>query len=409
MDDSIKTESSPYRWVILSIMWLTTFVGVVPQFQISALAYRIIPELNLTAGQFSLILTAPMLPAVIFSLAAGALADRFGVKKVVAVGFIFSIIGVYFRYAANSFLELFILMFLTGISITLLNANAAKLIGSWFPKEQIGTALGLYFTAAGVGITVSLSTSALFPTTKSAYVTAGYIMIAVWIIWMAFIKVKPQGAPDFPVMPVLKYIGVAARSSRLWLVGMALMFIMATNMAFSGFLPNALHEAKGIDPIAAGFMASLFSIGTILGSIFLPFLSDRIGIIKPFLGPVAFLGGVTMYLSWLAPLGLNMVLLVFVGILVGGILPLLLSFPMLLPEIGPVYAGTAGGLIATLQLLGAVFIPSFILAPLSGQNYTLLFMLCSMCFLIMGVISLFLPELGSKSRAKDAVSMVKES
>jgi len=398
-----------YRWVILVIMWLTTFVGVVPQFQISALAYKIIPELNLTAKQYSLILTAPMLPAVIFSLAAGALADRFGVKRVVAIGFVFSIIGVYFRYAAGDFKQLFILMFLSGISTALLNANAAKLLGAWFPKKQIGTAMGLYFTAAGVAITVSLATSALFPTTKSAFVTAGFMMIAVWVIWMAFVKVRPQGAPEFPVLPVLRYIGVAARSKRVWLVGIALMFVMAANMTFSGFLPNALHGAKGIDPVTAGFMASLFSIGTIFGSIFIPLLADILGKMKPFIGPVAFLGGITMYLSWIAPQGTNMILFVIVGILIGGCLPILLSFPMLLPEIGPVYAGTAGGLIATLQLLGAVFIPSFILAPLAGQNYNLLFILSSICLLIMGVAAIFLPELGSKTGVNSTLNIAKES
>ena len=294
------------------------FCRVVPQFQISALAYRIIPELDLSARQFST-LTAPMLPGVLFSLVAGLLADKFGVKRVVTIGFIISIIGVYFRFAADNFLELFILMFLSGISITLLNANAAKLLGLWFPKEQLGTAMGLYFTATGVGITFSLATSPLFPTTKSAFLTAAYVMIGVWIAWIVLMRVKPEGSPDLPVMPVVKYLGVVVKACRIWPVGITLMLLMAVNMAVSGFLPTALIETKGIEPVKAGFITSLFSFGTILGSILIPFLSDWVGRKKPFLGPIAFLGAVCLYLAWIAPQGINMFLFLLLGIFVGGV------------------------------------------------------------------------------------------
>jgi NNP family nitrate/nitrite transporter-like MFS transporter len=99
-----------------------------------------------------------------------------------------------------------------------------------------------------------------------------------------------------------------------------------------------------------------------------------------------------------------MFLFLLLGIFVGGGMPILLSFPMLLPEIGPVYAGTAGGFIATLQLFGAVFIPSFILAPLAGDNYTVLFILASISLFLATIVSTVLPELGLKTRSNTQVS-----
>lgn len=77
-----------------------------------------------------------------------------------------------------------------------------------------------------------------------------------------------------------------------------------------------------------------------------------------------------------------------------------MAFPMLLPEIGPAYAETAGGMIATLQLLGAFIIPAFIITPLAGTNFSMLFGLSSLFYALLGVVSLFLPELGAKARAK---------
>ncbi|MFZ5639488.1 MAG: MFS transporter [Bacillota bacterium] len=407
MGDQSKPILSPYRWVILFIMWASTFIGVAAQFQVAALAYKIIPDLKLSLSQFSMVLSAPMLPAVFFSLPAGALADRFGVKKVVTVGFVFSIIGVYFRYAAHDFWTLFALMFLAGLSSALLNANVAKLIGAWFPMEQMGTAMGIYFTGAGLGMTVALATSALFPSIKSAFTTAGLVILVIGILWVALVKAKPEGAPDLPAMPVTKYIGKVARSKNVWLVGIALMLFMGCNMAFSGNLSNALNGVRGIDPKTAGLMASLVTLGTVVGSFIGPALSDRIGRIKPFLAPMAILGAVVMYLSWATTGGVTWVLLAVLGFLMGVGLPLLMTFPVLLPEIGPVYAGSAGGLIATLQLIGAFFIPSFIIAPIAGTNFNTLFMLASLSYLLFGLVTLFLPELGAKARAKLDAGSVK--
>jgi len=402
----VKRDSKPillpYRWVILAIMWSTILISLAAQFQVAALAYKIIPAFKLTSGQYSMILTAPMLAGVCFSFAAGALADRFGVKRVVAAGFVFSVVGVFFRYAAHNFGEMFILMFLAGICPGLLNANASKLLGAWFPREQMNTAMGIYSSANGMGMSIGLATSALFPTMKSAFVTAGIAMLIIAILWMVFIKAKPDAAPDLAAaMPVTGYMKVAAGSKNVWLVGMALMFLMGSSMVFSGFLPDALNKVYGMSPVTAGFMASIVTFGTIVGSIIGPFLSDRIGKIKPFIVPTAVLGAIAGYSSWLlSQSAVMLILFALYGIFLGICTPLLMAFPMLLPEIGPVYAGSAGGIIGTLQVIGAVFIPSFIITPLAGQNYTLLFALGSLSFLMVAVVSLLLPELGAAAQRR---------
>lgn len=400
MSNSTRPMPSPYRWVILGIMWSAICAGLAAQFQVAAFAYKIIPDFKLTQWQYSMVLTAPMLAGLFFSFAAGALADRWGVKRIVTIGFVFSVVGALFRFAAVNFLELFILMFLAGVCPGFLNANASKLLGAWFPREQMGTAMGIYFSASGIGMGLALATSSMFPTTESAFITSGLIMLAVWILWMRFIKAKPEGAPDQPVKPVTKYIGVAARSKNVWLVGVALMFCMGSSMTFSGFLPNALHNARGMNPVTAGFMTSLVTFGTVAGGLLGPSIFNRIGKMKPFLATVAVLGALAGYWAWFASQGAAMpVLLVAMGIMLGMCMPLLVAFPVLLPEIGPVYAGSAGGIIGTLQVIGAVCIPSFIIAPLAGQNYNLFFTLGSLCFFMVSFVVLLLPELGAKARA----------
>ncbi|NLV31459.1 MAG: hypothetical protein GXY47_09915, partial [Acidobacteria bacterium] len=68
-----------------------------------------------------------------------------------------------------------------------------------------------------------------------------------------------------------------------------------------------------------------------------------------------------------------------------------------------VYAGSAGGIIATVQVLGAVVVPTFIITPLAGTNTTMLFGLAAICMVLMTLPVFFLPEVGARALAARAV------
>ena len=77
---------------------------------------------------------------------------------------------------------------------------------------------------------------------------------------------------------------------------------------------------------------------------------------------------------------------------------------MLLPEIGPVYAGSAGGIIATIQVLGAVVLPTFVITPLAGSSVKMLFGLAALSMVLIILPVLFLPELGTRALAARAAN-----
>lgn len=161
MSDGQQQPQSSYRWVILIVMWLATFIGTFAQFQFAALAYRLIPALKLTTAQFASILSAPMLPAIFLSVAAGAAADRFGVKRVVTVGFVFAVAGIFLRITATGFWTMLIFMLMGGMASAFINANISKLMGTWFPPSQMGTAVGAYMSAGSAGMAIALATTAV--------------------------------------------------------------------------------------------------------------------------------------------------------------------------------------------------------------------------------------------------------
>lgn len=411
MNRNTSQPQSSYRWIIVLLMGLTAFMANATQYQVAALAYQIIPIYQLTTAQFSSILNAPMLCAVFLSVPGGTLADRFGVKRVVAAGIIISTLAMYFRVYAHNYWELFISMLFLGVSLSLLGANVSKMLGIWFPQKQLGTAIGIYFLLCMSGNTAGLVVTTFFPSIGSAFLTFANVMLVLGILWIVFAKNKPNNTPAPPVMPVMKYIQVAAKSKNVWMAGVAAMLYMGGIVTFMGFLPTAFNASKGMNPAASSILTSVLTFGTMLGSILGNILCDRFGVIKPVLIFLGIAGAISLYCAWIVPVGvLTWVLLMIAGVLTGGVLPILLSFPMRLPEIGQVYAGSAGGIISTVQLLGAFFLPTFVIGTIAGNNYNLMFILGSLfVFLAVPIVAFFLPEVGLKAQAASKTGIVSTS
>ena len=403
MSDPGKPVLAPYRWVILAIAMLVGFIGIYAQFQIPPLAYKLIPALHMSSSQFAALMAGPMTGAIFICILGGTLADRYGVKKVVAVGLVLAVIGCTFRYAVTSFWSFFFLMILVGLSSALLTSNLAKLFGAWFPPEQIGTVMGIYMISIALAMFLGTATTALFPSEASAFIFSGAVCLVILILWLIFAKNKPDGVLGPPTLPAIQYLGKAAHSSGTWLAGLCMFFIMGSFMTFTDFLPNVLHNLRGISPVQAGVYGSLSTLGGVFGSFLGPVICNRMGFMKPYLVIVSLLGAAGTFWSWQLPVGAAVVMaLILAGFLQSAITPTVLSLPMLFPEIGPVYAGSAGGIIATLQVLGAVLLPTFVITPLAGPSVTVLYGLAALCFALIIIPVLFLPELGSKALAARA-------
>jgi Nitrate/nitrite transporter len=398
MDKNNEAKLSYYRWIILAMIFLTSFIITYAQFQVSALAYKIMPELNLSSGQMASIMLAAMLPGVFLAIISGMLADRWGAKLVVSIGYIISIFGAFYRCWANSYWTLFVSMICIGFAAVMLNSNAAKMASSWFPRRQVGIVMGLYMSSASLGTALSQATTPLFSSTGRAYVFAGGMILLSGLLWVVLVRNAPEGTIPQPTMPVTAYLGNVAGNRNIWVVSLGLMFFMGAQMSYAGFLPTGLISVYGSSPARAGLMASLFTIGSLLGSIIIPLLSDRLGLIKPIVISAALMGAIVMYGGWVYQGSMSWSLLILGGFLLGACAPLLMAFPALLPDVGPMYAGSAGGIISTMQMLGAFFIPSMIIAPLAGSSFKIIFSLACLCCALIGLVTIFLPELGHRKQ-----------
>ncbi|MDR3600536.1 MAG: MFS transporter [Desulfosporosinus sp.] len=399
MAGAIEERLYAYRWTILLIIFLVNTIFNFSIFQIGGLASRIIPAFHLQGSQLAMVLSVSFLTNAIIGIPAGILADRFGVKNVVATGLVLTVISSFGRLTANSFGILFIWMFILGVGPAFLNANAAKILGDWFPPQQMGMAMGIYIAGANTGITIALATSAFFSSLKVAFMTSAVMTLLALFLWLLFIKPKSAGKPEVPIQPLGEYLGVALKSKYIWVGAIAMFFYMGTYVTQSGFLSNALTQGKGITQVMAGLVASSLTISFIIGTIIGPIISDKVGLIKPFLIPTAIIAAICSYLAWIIPFGtLTWILLIIAGVMLGTSVPLIMSLPMMLPDIGPAYAGSAGGVISTLQMAGAFVISSYVILPLAGKNMDQVFMYIGLGYLVFGLILILLPELGRKAK-----------
>jgi NNP family nitrate/nitrite transporter-like MFS transporter len=78
------------------------------------------------------------------------------------------------------------------------------------------------------------------------------------------------------------------------------------------------------------------------------------------------------------------------GFLRSGIISVMMSLPVMFEEIGPKYAGTAGGVTVTLELIGAVLIPTYVVIPLTNGNMTAYFYAAALLIAISAVLTYLL-------------------
>lgn len=393
----METKREIYPAIALAVLCLGVFGPVYAQFQLAPLAPQLMAELNLSMGEFASIFSSAMIAGILLSLVAGLLMDRYGVKQIAGIGLAVSALGACLRIWSDSYITLFLCMLLTGVGPAVLIANSAKIIGSWFPIGKVGGKLGIFLAASTLAMTIGTGTTAMLPSIQVAYLLAAAIAIVALVLWLIVIKAPaPQtAAPSASITASLKAVtGYRA----VWIVGFCLMFLTACNMVIGSFLPTALG-LRGISVVTAGVYASLFTIGSFMGCLSVPSIVAKLGRNKPTMMMLATIAAVGGAFGWLAPSGVLLgACIALTGMAIGGFMPLLLSTPIQLPGIGFTYAGVAGGFASTMQLLGAVVIPTYIIAPIAGDNMNLFFALGGVAMVVVFAFVLALPELGKKRR-----------
>ena len=198
MSNMSKKPTGTWAIVALACTFFMLFVPNYAQYQLSPIAHWIMPAYELDSAQFSMLFSAAMIPGILLSLVAGLMCDRFGVKRVVAIAGAISVAALIARIFAPNFGALFVCMALAGVIATFVNANTAKIMGSWFPPEKVGIAVGIGLAGSTLAMLVGLGTSALFPSLQAIFVFTAVLAIVALAAWWLLFKDGPRSAQASP-------------------------------------------------------------------------------------------------------------------------------------------------------------------------------------------------------------------
>lgn len=102
------------KYALLFVVCGVVFAANYAQYQVSGLAHMVVSSLRLSSAEFSAVLFAPFIPAVVFGMPAGVCADRRGVKALVFFASAVSAAAAVARVACSSFATLFAASMLLG-------------------------------------------------------------------------------------------------------------------------------------------------------------------------------------------------------------------------------------------------------------------------------------------------------
>jgi len=400
--DTLSNQKKRPHWLFIAIIVaFGCFSGTYAQFQLPPLQDQVQEMAGLTPSQYSQVFAAPMLPGLLLSLVAGVLIDCFGYRKMIALALIISTLAAGLRAVSGSYLPFFICMALTGVAPTFVQANNAKIMSNYVPHDKLSLALGVVMMGGAVASFIGSSTTHLFPTPASAYLFSVLLGIISLTLWLTCIRKKQPTAENVEQeesVSVGEALKAVSRSKNVWRIGLCMLFVHCFYMSISSTAPSAL-KSVGYDPGAAGLLASILSIGSPLGNLIGGPLAIRSGRPKLCLMVVAGITAICFPLMWASSsFVLSALAFLLGGFCFGTGMISIASMPILLPEVGQKYAGTAGGLINTMEMVGGMVVSSYVIAPLANGDFHLQFLL-STGALVLGFFSMLLiPKLNIPRR-----------
>ena len=391
-----QSKKFNYGIVVLGLICVGIFTANYAQYQIPPFGTQLMETLGLSSSQFSSIATAPLIPGILLSLVAGMLVDKFGTRKMLVIATAVSTVALVLRALSKSYLPMYLSSIFIGICATFFSANCPKIAGMWFTPEKTSVTTGIYLSFSYAGMALGIGTASLYASMKSAFAGAAILGVIVFVMWALFMREHPdeklRRADETSGVTFKEGLTAALKSKDVWLAATALFLSLGSLTSFANFMPTAL-ESRGIASGTASSISMSITLGALACSFLAPVIASKLGKVKVMMFVFAILAAVGMIFAWRIskdPVVL-FILLFIVGFLGNGFAPVILSLPVRLPEIGTKYGGTAGGLLSTIQLAGSVTIPTYVIAPIAGNDYSLMFILFACMLVAFCIVAHFLP------------------
>jgi NNP family nitrate/nitrite transporter-like MFS transporter len=319
------------------------------------LAAYIGEELHLGPAEKGMLTAVPLLGGSLFRLLLGALADRFGGRRVGLGGLLFTLLPLVLGWLwADSLPRLYLVGLLLGAAGASF-AVALPLASRWYPPEHQGFAMGI----AGAGNSGTLLATLFAPRLAERigwHGVFGAAMLPIAAVALLFFLLAKDSPTHVPRKGAVSYLKALGEPDTLW-------FCLLYSLTFGGFVGLAsflsvfFRDQYGLSKVQSGDLTTLCVLA---GSVMRPvggYLADRLGGIRMLRVLFAGIGLLALAIAPLPPAGvvtlLFFLLLALLGMGNGSVF-------QLVPQRFPREIGVITGLVGAAGGVGGFFLPSLL-------------------------------------------------
>ncbi len=302
------------RWSILFVLFFARLTMAFQFQSVAALSPLIAEDYALSLADIGLLIGLYLAPGVIVAIPGGAIAARFGDKRVVCLSLVLMLIGGALVSWGPNWEWLIAGRLLSGAGGVIINIVMTKMLVDWFVGREISTAMGIFINSWPVGIALALLVLPALAAAGGLELARAAILLAIALGLILFGLV--YRAPAQAVSADTKIRVQKVPAFALFLSGIIwALYNTALAMVFS-FGP-ALLSQRGWALTTASSATSVFMIVLTISVPFGGLLADRTGrrdtiIMVSLLSYAVFLPLALYVPSWAVP-----VIFVVVGLVFG--------------------------------------------------------------------------------------------
>ncbi|MBT2653725.1 MFS transporter [Bacillus sp. ISL-18] len=395
MKDKIK---APNGNSILLALYFTWIVSYIDRTTINLSIVQMGKDLSLDASQLGIILSAFFFGYALMQIPGGWLADRFGSRNVIVVAILMWSIFTALTGFSWSLTSLFIIRLLFGLGEGAFPAGSTKAISDYFSKEKRTKAQSTMMSSNGLGAAIApilVAPLLVWLGWRHVFLAISVLGI-ISIIWFLFsTRTKGEFADSEKAQkPSKEEYQKLLRNSYVWKVLIIFFFVNITSWGLMSWMPSYLMQVLGINLKSVGFLSAIPTLFLTIGMIISGRIINRFGsYAKAGVLTGIIIMGISLYLMAQSTTIFQVILFQSIAFT---FLSYIFSFIFTLPHraLEPKIVGTAFGIINFGGQAAGIFSPIIMgaLISASGGSYKSAFMFLTICCVVAGVITLFLPS-----------------
>lgn len=286
---TVDTRPEPtkfYRWLVLIFLSLAMFGNYYFYDALEPLAKLLQDQLHFSAENIGLLQAAYSFPNIFTVVLGGILIDRIGTRKALLIFGVLCLIGAFITAFGAQFPMMVAGRFVFGMGAESLIVAITTGVAKWFKGKELSFALGINLMIARGGTWLAQNSPTWAPGAytywqKPWLIGVGFVTlciigpIAYYILEVRAEKrssLAPEGEQDKIVLADVK----AFNLSYWYLVGLCVIFYSAI-FPFETFAVTYFVDAKHTSLQLGGFMLSVLTMFTMVGTPIVGLFSDKVG------------------------------------------------------------------------------------------------------------------------------------